>query len=51
MNAEPIGPAQPDDSQTGENSCPACAGSGRLDGQACPACGGSGLVTEVVGDA
>lgn len=39
-------------SQTGENVCPACGGSGRqADGAACPNCGGSGQVTETVGDA
>ena len=38
-------------SQTGENTCPACAGSGRVRGEACATCGGSGVVLETVGDA
>ena len=44
-----------DGEQTGENTCPACAGTGRVEGhpveQQCGACAGSGTVTEVVGDA
>lgn len=44
-------PVQPSEGQTGENSCPDCAGTGRLDGGQCPRCGGSGTVVEVVGDA
>ena len=42
----------PDAPQTGENTCPRCAGRGRLgDGKPCPDCGGTGRVTETVGDA
>ena len=37
--------------QTGENVCPACAGTGRQDGAACPVCGGTGRVVEIAGDA
>jgi DnaJ-class molecular chaperone len=44
-------PVEEDDPQVGENSCPRCAGSGRLDGEPCPLCGGSGRVPEIVGDA
>ncbi len=29
----------------GEDVCPRCEGSGRLDGQACPECGGDGRIT------
>ena len=49
---EPAGPGEP---QTGENTCPACAGTGQVEGQEveqrCGTCAGSGTVTEVVGDA
>ena len=37
--------------QTGENTCPACSGSGLIDGKPCGECGGTGKVTETVGDA
>ena len=40
-----------DDPQAGENTCPACAGTGQVDGQDCRECGGSGQVVELVGDA
>ena len=33
----------------GENLCPECGGSGRLDEDACDTCGGSGKVTEPIG--
>ena len=36
---------------TGENVCPACAGSGRVDGAPCTECAGSGRVVSNVGDA
>ena len=36
---------------TGENTCPACGGSGTVSGQPCEACGGSGVVTVNIGDA
>ena len=35
----------------GENLCPACGGSGQLDGAACQTCGGTGKVIEEVGGA
>jgi DnaJ-class molecular chaperone len=41
----------PGTEQTGENTCPTCNGSGRLNQQPCPDCGGSGRVTVIVGDA
>ena len=38
--------------QSGEAICPACAGSGRIDGKGeCSNCGGTGKVTQLVGDA
>ena len=36
---------------TGENVCPECKGSGRLNSAPCQACGGTGKVTEGVGGA
>jgi DnaJ-class molecular chaperone len=41
----------PGASQTGQDICPACSGSGRLDQGPCPDCGGSGRITVIVGDA
>lgn len=44
--------ASPGAEQTGENTCPVCAGSGRDAAQApCPNCGGTGVVIVTVGDA
>jgi DnaJ-class molecular chaperone len=43
--------ASPEASQTAENICRACGGSGRVGGEPCPDCGGTGTVTETVGDA
>jgi DnaJ-class molecular chaperone len=39
------------DQQVGENVCPDCAGTGKVEGADCAACGGSGTVEEIVGDA
>ena len=36
---------------TGEDTCPACHGTGRLDGEACATCAGTGVVVEGVGGA
>ena len=36
--------APPGTPGTGENICPECQGSGRLEGKACPSCSGSGKV-------
>ena len=49
-------PAQPnlppeDQRAAGENVCPKCGGSGRLDGRTCPECDGTGKVTEGIGGA
>ena len=37
--------------QTGEDVCPRCGGSGKVDGATCPECQGSGTVIVNVGDA
>jgi hypothetical protein len=34
---------------TGENVCPDCKGSGRLNAGPCPACGGTGKIVEGIG--
>ena len=36
---------------TGEDACPVCHGSGRLNGEKCATCAGSGVVVEGVGGA
>jgi DnaJ-class molecular chaperone len=36
---------------TGEDTCPACKGSGRLDQEACPNCLGRGRVIKAIGGA
>jgi DnaJ-class molecular chaperone len=57
MPTAPIPPSQADQApgpstQTGENTCRRCAGTGRVDdGRPCPDCAGTGRVTETVGDA
>ena len=39
-------------SQSGEATCPDCAGTGRRgDGKRCATCDGTGTVTQLVGDA
>ena len=35
----------------GENICPACGGTGQLDGATCETCAGTGVVIEEVGGA
>ena len=37
--------------QSGQTTCPDCAGTGRRDGAACRTCGATGTVVETVGDA
>jgi len=39
----------PEADSSGENVCPVCTGSGRVDGQTCERCGGTGRVEEAVG--
>jgi DnaJ-class molecular chaperone len=41
--------AKPGTLGTGENVCPRCRGTGKVEGAACPDCGGSGKVTEGIG--
>lgn len=43
--------APPGTPGTGENICPDCNGSGKIDGQPCETCGGSGKIIEGVGGA
>jgi hypothetical protein len=33
----------------GEDACPVCEGTGRVDGRTCENCGGSGIVIEGIG--
>jgi DnaJ-class molecular chaperone len=39
----------PDTEASGEDVCPTCGGTGRVEGGECPECGGTGFVTEGVG--
>jgi RecJ-like exonuclease len=39
----------PSTEDAGEDLCPQCGGSGRVDGEPCPNCGGSGRVIVPVG--
>lgn len=34
---------------TGEDVCPRCKGSGRVEGRVCPECDGTGVVIEGIG--
>lgn len=43
--------AAPGSPQTGDQICPRCQGSGRIEAHPCPDCGGSGRVVQIVGDA
>lgn len=43
--------APPGTPGTGENICPVCGGSGRIDGKSCENCGGTGVVIEGIGGA
>jgi hypothetical protein len=43
--------APPGTPGTGENICPRCGGSGRVDGARCPECEGTGKVTVGIGGA
>ena len=43
--------APPGTPDTGENVCPTCGGTGRIDGKECLACGGTGKVIEAIGGA
>jgi DnaJ-class molecular chaperone len=41
--------APPGERAAGEDICPDCGGSGRIDGRACEACAGTGRVTTGIG--
>ena len=41
--------APPDEPSAGENTCPACGGTGRQDDGECSECEGTGTVTEAIG--
>ena len=43
--------AAPGTPGTGENICPACKGSGKIEAQPCPTCGGTGKIIEGMGGA
>ncbi len=43
--------AAPGTPSTGENVCPACDGSGQVEGRDCENCGGSGRVVQAIGGA
>ncbi len=50
--AEKLNPgdeAQPGAPGTGENTCPACSGSGKVNNAPCQECGGTGIVIEGIG--
>ena len=52
MAAEPIAPgddAPPGTPSTGENICPECSGTGKLNDKPCPNCAGTGRIVEGVG--
>ena len=49
---KPLNPgddATPGTAGTGENLCPDCKGTGKVEGEACPNCDGTGVVTEGIG--
>jgi DnaJ-class molecular chaperone len=41
--------APPGTPGTGENICPTCKGSGKVEQKSCPDCGGTGKVVEGIG--
>lgn len=47
--AKPGDEAPPGAPGTGENLCPACGGTGKIDGDGCPECKGTGKVTTGIG--
>lgn len=54
MSNEPLNPgdeAAPGTPGTGEDVCPKCNGSGRLQGSECVNCGGTGKVIHGIGGA
>ena len=51
MASAPGDEAPPGTPGTGENLCPRCNGSGKLEGGECPNCDGSGKIVEGIGGA
>lgn len=51
MSAKPGDQAPEGAEGSGENICPDCSGSGKLDGKDCTACAGTGVVQDAVGGA
>jgi DnaJ-class molecular chaperone len=54
MTGQPMAPgdeAAPGTPGTGENICPNCKGTGKVNGEDCPNCSGTGKVVEGVGGA
>ena len=52
MTAEPMAPgddAPPGTPGTGEDICPECSGTGKLNDKPCPNCAGTGRIIEGVG--
>jgi hypothetical protein len=52
--SEPTAPgdeAEPGTPGTGDALCPACGGSGKIDGEPCDECEGSGRVVQGIGGA
>jgi len=52
MADEPTAPgdeAAPGTPGTGEDICPECSGTGKLNGKPCPNCGGTGRIVEGIG--
>jgi hypothetical protein len=52
--ARPLAPgdeAAPGTPGTGEDACPECHGSGKVDGKSCSNCGGSGRIIKAIGGA
>jgi len=47
--AKPGNEASPGTVGTGENTCPQCRGTGKIDGRPCPKCLGTGTVVEGIG--
>jgi RecJ-like exonuclease len=47
--AKPGDEAAPGTPGTGENLCPDCSGSGKVEGKACPECNGTGKVITGIG--
>ena len=43
--------APPGTPGTGEDTCPKCRGTGKVDGQTCQNCGGTGKIVEGIGGA